>query len=282
MEIFNNEQSRLYKSFVVLVIILAAYFAVKIIYEVKKVGLEGESATPATISFSGHGEVDAVPDIANVSFTISKDDTTVKAAQADVATVEKNSLDFLKSKNIADADIQTADVSVNPKYQNEKSVCPLIPIPMNVGVSGGAVNQPAPYYCPPSGNQVIVGYTASESITVKVRNTDNVGAIMQGLGIAGISNLSGPDFAIDNPEAVQAQARKLAIDDAKAKAEALAKDLGVSLGKITSFSENGNSPMPIMYASAMASGAPQAPAPAVIPAGTNTITSDVTITYEIR
>ena len=58
---------------------------------------------------------------------------------------------------------------------------------------------------------------------------------MQGLGTTGVSNLSGPDFSIDNPDALQVQARKLAIDDAKAKAQVLAKDLGVSLGKIERF-----------------------------------------------
>ena len=127
------------------------------------------------------------------------------------------------------------------------------------------------------------GYTASESITVKVRNTDNVGDIMQALGVTGISNLSGPNFSIDNQDALVAQARKLAIDDAKAKAQALAKDLGVTLGKISSFNDSGNN-YPVMYAqNAMLSGAvaPKA-APAVIPAGVNTITSDVTITYEIK
>jgi hypothetical protein len=105
---------------------------------------------------------------------------------------------------------------------------------------------------------------------------------MQGLGTTGVSNLSGPNFSLDNPDAVQAQARKLAIDDAKAKAEVLAQDLGVSLGKVTSFSEGGNYAVPMMYNSMAGGATAKAPAPAVIPAGVNTITSDVTITYEIR
>ena len=78
---------------------------------------------------------------------------------------------------------------------------------------------------------------------------------MQGLGTTGVSDLSGPNFAIDKEDALKAEARKKAIDDAKKKAEVLAKDLGVSLGKITSFNESGN--YPIMYEknSMMASGA---------------------------
>ncbi len=279
MEIPEENKKRISKVFLILMIILSVYFAVKIISVLKKTSLLGESQNPATISFSGHGEVTAVPDIANVYFTISKDAKTVKDAQAAVAVVEKSALDLLKTKGVDDKDVKTTDASFNPKYEYRQAICP--PIPMGAGTAGTTVSPSSPYYCP-SDKQVIVGYTASESITVKIRNTDDAGAIMQGLGTIGVSNLSGPNFAIDKEDALKAQARKLAIDDAKAKAEVLAKDLGVSLGKITSFNENGNYPM--MYASSvmMKDSAGSAPAPAVIPKGENTISSDVTITYEIR
>ena len=284
MDTLEQSKMRMFKFLGVLVIILSAYYAVKIFSEIKKDSLLGESATPATISFSGHGEVTATPDIANIYFNISKDAATVKEAQAGVAVIEKKALDFLKTKNIADKDIQTANASFYPKYEYQNAVCPPIPspIPMGTGAAGVSVNQTAPYYCPP-GKQVAVGYTASESITVKIRNTDSVGDVMQGLGATGVSDLSGPDFAIDNEDALKAQARKKAIDDAKAKAEALAQDLGVTLGKISSFNDSGNN-YPIMYAeSAMAKdSAGVAPAPALIPKGVDTISSDVTITYEIR
>jgi len=279
MEILNNEKSKLVKILLVLLIVLSLYFAVKTFAEMKSYGLLGKSGEPATISFSGHGEVTAVPDIANVYFTISKDDKTVKAAQAGVAVIEKKALDILKAKGVEDKDIKTTDASFYPKYEYRQAVCP--PIPMGEGTAGVTVNPSSPYYCP-SGKQVIVGYTASESITVKIRKTDDAGVIMQDLGAAGVSNLSGPNFAIDKEDSLKAEARKKAIDDAKAKAEVLAKDLGVSLVKITSFSENGN--YPIMYASkGMAlDSVSSAPAPAEIPKGENTISSDVTITYEIR
>lgn len=266
MELLDENKKKVFQGLFVLLIILSAYFAVKIFSEVKNYNLLGESSQPATISFSGHGEVTAVPDIANVYFTISKDDTTVKNAQAGVAVIEKKALDLLKAKGVDEKDIKTADASFYPKYDYPMTTNQICPI------NG---------YCPPP-KQVIVGYTASESITVKIRNTDNTGAIMQGLGAVGVSNLNGPNFAIDNEDGLKAQARKKAIDDAKAKAEILAGDLGVHLGKITSFSEGGN--YPIMYAKAemMSAGAAPSAAPAVIPAGQNTISSDVTITYEIR
>ena len=217
------------------------------------------------ISFSGHGEVSAVPDIANIDFTISKDAKTVKEAQGEVAKIEKSVLEFLKTSNVADKDVKATNASFYPKYQE-------------VAVNSNLCTQ---YGCPPS-NSVIVGYTASESISVKIRNIDDVGKITEGIGALGVSNLNGPNFAIDKEDSFKDSARKLAIDDAKAKAKVLAKDLGVRLGKITSFSENGNYPTP-MYASAMMDKAVvSTSAPAVVPAGENLITSDVTITYKLR
>jgi uncharacterized protein len=280
MEILEVNKNKIFNMLLVFLIVVSAYFAVKIVSEIKKDSLLGENATPATISFSGHGEVTAVPDIANVSFTILQDSKTVADAQAGVATVEKSALDFLKTNSVDTKDIQTANASFNPTYQYQNAICPPVPVPM---VNTGTVSSNNIAYCPP-GKQVLTGYEASESITVKVRNTDNVGKIMQGLGTLGVSNLNGPNFTIDNPDALQAQARKLAIDDAKSKAAILAKDLGVTLGKIESFSDSSGG-YPIMYANekVMSVGmAAPAAAPAIIPAGVNTISSDVTITYEIK
>ena len=277
MEISTEQKVRLYRGLRIVLIVFLAVVAANALFEGR--GFRDENRIPNTISFSGHGEVTAVPDIANIYFTISKDAGTVKDAQAGVAVIEKKALDLLKAKGVADKDIKTANASFNPKYEYRNAVCP--PIPMGAGSAGVTVSPTSPYYCPP-GKQVLVGYTASESITVKVRNTDSVGDIMQGLGTTGVSDLNGPNFAIDKEDALKAQARKLAIDDAKAKAKVLAKDLGVRLNKITSFSENGN--YPIMYATnvSVKDSAGAAPAPAVIPKGENTISSDVTITYEIR
>ena len=276
MEIQEEIKNKLFKVIVVLLIILSVYFVVKIFSEIKKGSLLGESSQPATISFSGHGEVNAVPDIASVYFTISKDAKTAKDAQASVAVVEKKALDFLKSKDIADKDIKTSNASVYPKYEYKQAVCPQ---PVSIGAPDGVVSPS--YYCP-SGKQVLTGYTASESITVKIRKVDDAGIVMQGLGEAGVSDLSGPNFTIDKEDALKAEARKLAIKDAKDKAKILAKDLNVSLVKITSFYENSNG-YPMMYASAMEKAIDsRTPAPAELPKGENTISSDVTITYEIR
>ena len=219
-----------------------------------------------TITFSGHGEVTAVPDIASVYFTISQDAKTVKEAQTKVAEIEKKALASLKANEIDEKDIKTTDASFYPKYEYQYDA--------KASVSEYSSYRP--------GKSVIVGYTASESITVKIRNTDNAGKVIQELGTLGVSNLSGPNFTIDNEDGLKAEARKKAIDDAKEKAKSLAKDLGVKLGKITSFSESGNYPSPVYAKSMMEDSVSSSPVPAEIPKGENTISSDISITYEIK
>ncbi len=253
---------------VILILVLSVYVAIKAVSEFNSENLAG-SKMESTIVLSGHGEVNAVPDIASVSFTIHKEAKTVKEAQEQVALVEKKALDFLKANNVADKDIKTENVSFYPKYEYQyetKSV------PCNE------------YGCPPRpGKNVLTGYEASESITVKIRNTVEAGKIIEGLGGTGVENLNGPNFEIDDEDALKAEARKKAIDDAKAKAQVLAKDLGVRLGKVVNFNESGSYyPTPMMYAKDAMGSARAESAPAELPKGENTISSDVTITYEIK
>ena len=220
-----------------------------------------------TITFSGHGEVFATPDIANISFTIRKEAKTVKIAQEGVALIEKNVLAMLKINKVEDKDIKTINASFNPKYEYryDKQTMPC-----------------SQYDCPPTpGKNVIVGYEAYESISLKIRDTDNTGKIMQELGVLGVTELNGPNFSVDDEDGLKTLARKKAIDDAKEKAKSLARDLGVRLGKITSFSESGNYPIP-MYAKTMMDEGAVFSTPAIIPKGENTISSDVSITYELK
>jgi len=267
MDLSQELKAKLYRVLKVVLIVFVAFFLAKSLFGGGR-GWDKDKDTEHTISFNGHGEVNAVPDIANVYFTISKDAETVKEAQAMVTEVEKKSLDFLRENNVLDKDIKTSYASFYPKYESvyEKSLVPC-----------------SQYGCPPNGGKsVIVGYTASESITIKVRNTDDVGKIMQGLGALGVSDLSGPNFAIDKEDSLKAEARRQAIVDAKMKAKTLARDLGVRLGDIVAFSEVGNYyPMP-MYAKSMSEGTDISTPPAELPKGENTISAEVTITYELE
>lgn len=253
----------------ILGIILCFYFGVKFLSELRSYNMMG-SGGANSITLSGHGEVKAVPDIATISLSIRKDAKTVKEAQEAVAVVEKKVLEFLGSKDIGNKDIKTENASFNPKYEYRYDYKMMYPC------SG--------YNCPP-GKNIIVGYEAYENLSIKVRNTDIAGEVIQGLGSLGVEQLNGPNFTIDNEDELKAQARKEAIDDAKAKAKVLAKDLGVKLVRIVDFNEGGNYyPMydnMMLKAEGANAGSGVTPT-AELPKGENTISSDITITFEIR
>lgn len=270
IEIPNQYVKNLYRVALAFFVILCLFFAIKVLGEWKS--YRDTSLNYNSITLTGHGEVSAVPDIASVTFNIHKEAKTVKEAQEAVAKVEADALDALETNGVEDKDIKTLYSSFSPKYEYQQKVCP-------VAADG------ASYYCG-GGKQVLTGYEAHESISVKVRDVDTVGKIMQDLGGLGVSDLSGPNFAIDDEDALKAEARKLAIEEAQAKAEVLAKDLGVRLGKVMSFSDNNDYFSPMYYGKDMmmesSMSARPAGAPAEVPKGENTITSDVSITYEIR
>ena len=247
-----------------LVGMLSIFIIILVINEIRSSQYIGEGTQPpATISVSGKGEVTAVSDIATLYVNLTKDGATSKEAQNLLNEQITKTLTYLKEQKIEDKDIKSEYGGLNPKYG------PTTPI------------ECFRYPCPQPESK-IVGYTANQSITVKVRAVDSANEVRTGLAALGIINISGPTFSIDDEDALNAQARSKAIDDARAKAEILAKDLHVRLGDIMSFSENGGG-YPMMYAKAemMDSVASAAPAPE-LPKGENKITSNVNIVYEIR
>ncbi|MFA5791693.1 MAG: SIMPL domain-containing protein [Candidatus Paceibacterota bacterium] len=267
METLNKEKSILMKAGFVLLVILCVYFGTKIFTEIKGYNFIGGGATASnTISFDGKGEVSAAPDLATVNFTIRDDQKELKNAQDKVTAKEKAVLAFLEDQKIAKKDIKTENYSSYPKYDYG--------IPCYGGM-GMPCRQDAPK---------IVGYEVSEYISVKVRDLTKVGEIIKGIGVLGISEINGPNFSIENEDQFKEQARKMAIEEAKDKAKALSRDLGVRLVRIVNFSENGNYLMP-MYAKGlgMMDSAISASSPSPeLPTGENKITSNVIITYEIR
>ncbi len=251
------------------IVLLALYLFILAISEFKSMRYIGSGVSASnTITVSGDGEATAVPDMAMFSVTIQERAKTVAEAQ-EMATEKSNDIvDYLKEQGIEDKDIQTADYSVYPEYEYETRVC--------------APNE----YCVP-GRQNLVGYQVSQTLTVKVRDTEQAGDLLTGVGSRGASQVSGLSFTIDDEDALQNEARDEAIAKAKEKAEALADSLGVKIVRVVGFSENGSYP-PTPYAygrggaamdMAVAQEAKVAPA---LPTGENKIYSNVTVTYEIR
>lgn len=136
--------------------------------------------------------------------------------------------------------------------------------------------------CPTySGSPKITGYQVSETVQVTMHDLTTVGAMLGGLGKLGVQNVSGPAFALDDSTAGYDAARADAIAKAKAQAALLAKQLGVSLGKIVNFSESsGGYPYPMMYE--LGASVSKAASTPDVPTGENTYNASVSITYEIR
>ena len=253
---------------------------VGIIYALKSISFVGTAPVTNTITVSGHGEAFLAPDIATVSYSVEKTAKTVADAQAQVTTLSNDVLATLKTLGIADADIKTTSYDVYPKYDYTSAVCTTGVMSSSGGASSGAISMPSSIICPPS-KQVISGYTVSQSVSVKIRKIDTSGAVLSALGQKNVSNISGLTFTVENDTAVTADARSKAIVAAKTKADTLAKQLGVRLVRITSFSESGSA-QPIYYAKDMMVGTgASAPVPS-IPVGQNKASSDVSITYEIQ
>ena len=226
-------------------------------------------SSQTTITVIGDGEAYAPPDIAAVSFAITQDAKTPAEASTIVDISMKKIRGFLSSSGVAEKDIKTTGYNLNPKYewQQKQIICIAYPCVQ------------------PQGKQVLVGYTVTHSIEVKVRNLDDAGKILGGLTDNGATDISGLTFMVENEDAVKSDVRKEAITKAKAKAAKLADDLGVTLVRIVSFNEGGS---PIMFAresmSMKAMSADYgAPAPALdVSPGENKYTSNVTLVYEIR
>ncbi len=220
-----------------------------------------------TISVSGDGEVQVVPDTAQFSFAVTKEAKTVALAQSSVTEVMNPILDALKKDfDIPEKNIKTVSYNLTPLYEftDKRDAVALYP-----GY--------------PSGERVLVGYEVSHFIEVKIEDIDKAGEVLAKIGSLGATNISSVNFTIADEDAPQRDARKKAIKDAEEKARVLANDLGVQIIKIVNFNEGGG---PIYYGrdfavSEAAFGKGGAPAPQ-IPIGENKVTSYVTITYAIE
>ncbi len=250
-------------------LLLLAIFATYL-KEYKYIGRDLNAQT--TITVSGDGDAYASPDIATITYTITQEAKTVAEARKTVDTKMKSIHQFLSKSGVEDKDIK-ANYSFNPKYEWQEKRIECLAYPC----------------VQPPGKQVLIGYEVSEQVVVTIRDidkdADKAGTIVGGLADNGATNLSGPNFTVEHQDAVEAQARESAIAKAKAKADQLAKDLGVSIVRIVSFNEGSNYPM--MYRGglemkAMSADAGAQPEAANIPAGQNKYTSNVTIVYEIK
>lgn len=249
---------------------LALFLLVETMKSLKEYRYVGSGVTATnTITVSGQGEVFAVPDRATFSVTVREEAKEVADAQ-DAATEKTNAIiSYIKGAGVEEKDIKTVSYNVNPKYEWKQKACVL-----------GS-------YCEP-GNQVLIGFEVWQILEVKVQDPKKAGDLLTGVGSRGASEVSGLSFTIEDEDQLRSEARQMAIKEAKEKADALAKQLGVSVVRVVGFYEDSYGyPMPyygkggMAMDAAMSARAESAPTPE-LPAGENKITSNVNVTYEIR
>ena len=219
--------------------------------------VESQDRTPTIITVSGDGKVVASPDIAEVSFGVQTGpQVSAKVAVQKLDKDMKSVLAAVKATGIDDKDVRTQQFYLSPMYDWN------------------------------DGKQTLRGYEASQQVTVKVRDLDKVGELLSTVSENGVNQIGGISFTIDNPDELQAQARREAIEKAQEKAVKLAKDLGMTLGKLKGYNEGGGYAPPMPYATrsmGVGGGMDAIEEKAIsVPEGQQEIRVDVSLSYELR
>jgi uncharacterized protein YggE len=217
---------------------------------------------------NGEGKVTAVPDQATVDAGVTAQSATVADAQTKVNFATNKIIADLKKLGLSDKDIKTTDYSVNPNYGDS-----------------GTVNGPIamPMLPPGGGQQQIVSYTVTQNLEVKVKPIDKANKVVDAATADGANLVGNVNFTFSDTlsKSLQQQATQQAVNDAKDKAQTLAKASGITLGKVVNVTTNGNFPQPVMMSAGIASkNSVDQSAPTTVTPGQNSLTVDVTLSYE--
>ncbi len=207
-----------------------------------------------TIMVSADGKAVIKPDLATITFSVVSEGASATAIQEENTRKMNEAAAIVKGFGVDPKDIQTSSYNLSPKYSYDQK----------------------------TGRSSIDGYQITQSVTVKVRNLDNAGKIVGALPASGVNQISGPSFSVESVDSYLSSARAEAFMKARAKAEALARAAGVSIGRVVTFSENsgGGYPRPMYMKADMAMGG-EASSPAFEP-GTDEAQVSVNVTFEIR
>lgn len=215
--------------------------------------------SPASTLLSVNAEARSFrkPDLAVFSAGVTSQGKTAAEALAANSADMNRVLAALKKAGIADRDIQTNNLSLNPLY------APQVVRP------DGRIENPEPR---------IIGYQVNNQVSVKQRKLADFGKVLDTLVSVGANQVNGPSFELDDSDAAMDEARAAAMAKARQRAELYAKAAGLKVKRIVSISESGgySPPMPVMYAKAMAEAAPPP-----IAAGEVGLTATVAVQFEL-
>lgn len=241
--------------------LLIAFVALLVVQKAHDLQTTFKNQKPVnTISVSAEGKVTATPDLATVTIGVLSQGTTAVDVKNQNNDKVNKVVAFIKQQGIADKDITTSQFSFYPQqdYNN--------------------------------GSPRITGYQGNQSVTVKVHGVDKDQAVLEKILDGAVNNganeINGVNLTMEKPEDLQQQARKLAIANAKIKAQELAQEAGLTLGKVVSIAENsGGYPGPIPYAMDSVGigfgGTSKSIAPS-FQTGSQEITESMTVVYEVK
>jgi len=208
-----------------------------------------QAEPPAAISVTGEARISVPPDLAQIDAGVTSEAKTAReASEANNAAMGKVLL-ALKGADIEQKDYQTSRLSLQPQISSSKT----------------------------SGPPAIVGYRASNRVTIRLRDISKVANVIDTLVGAGANDIGGINFMVSQASKLLDEAREQAIADARRKAEIYAKAAGVTLGAPLSISEGG-APAPIAF-SRMSAGVPQS---APIAPGEEMLHLSVSVSWAIK
>ena len=209
------------------------------------------SSDGTLLSVSAQAEARRVPDVATLSAGVVTQAADANAAMRANATQMDKVMAAIKAAGIAERDIRTSGISLNPQYKYVENQSP-----------------------------TITGYQASNTVDLKVRDVARLGKVLDALVASGANQVNGPNFEIDQPEPVYDQARRDALQKAQARAEMYAKALGLKVRRIVSISEGGGyrppMPMPMMAMARAKNESDTSVAP-----GETTLTANLDVVFEL-
>jgi len=197
------------------------------------------------VTVTGEATVAVAPDIAMIRIGVSSQDKTAREASDANAKQMTAVLAAIKSNNIAERDIQTSRLSLQPQYDPNKS-----------------------------GTARLTGFQATNQVTVRIRDIGNLAAVLDSAISAGANEMSGIEFIVSEQSKLLDRARDDAIADAHRKAELYAKAAGSRLGHVVAISEEGTTPPPRPMQALRAGAVPISP-------GEQTLRAAVTVSYEL-
>ena len=205
------------------------------------------------LNVSAQAEARRVPDVATISAGVVTQAADGNTAMRQNAEQMAKVMAAIKAAGIAEKDIQTSGISLNPQYRYVENEAPSI-----------------------------TGYQATNTVSLKVRDITKLGKVLDSLAAQGANQINGPSFEIDQPEPVYDEARLAALAKAKARAETYAKALGLRVRRIVSISEGGGGgfrPMPMM---AMAAGrANKMEMDTAVSPGETTVSVNLDVVFEL-